>query len=99
MQNLIDKTKLENLLIAHWTEFLRASELMKLSKNLLIKHYDLSSNCQIFQLKLSRFEIAPEGFLLWLEVIVIDNGQKINTTLEGFLSNNGIFTYMDSTKD
>lgn len=93
---LIDKEKLERILIANWAEFLDVQELIKFSQQSL-EH--LLPNCSIFQLKISRFELSKIGFILWLSVIVIQYNKKINTTIEAFLTNNGNIKYVNSMMD
>jgi len=69
MNNLINKEKLENLLVAHWTEFINIQELLK---------YLGHPNKKVQKLTISRFERTNTGFIVWLEFLL----DGIETTRE-----------------
>ena len=98
MQDIINKQKFETLLLTHWSEFINVRTLIQYSKETLLKYHNLPVNCQVYQLKISRFEFTTKGFLLWIDVILIDLDNKINTTLEVSLSDTNI-EYVNSIVD
>ena len=59
--NLIDKEKLENLLVARWTDFVNIQELLK---------YLGHPNKKVQKLTISRFELTDSGFTVWLEYVL-----------------------------
>ena len=94
---MLDKKQLENILLSKWAEFLNVRKLIQFAKESLIHYTNLSSSFQVFELRVSRFELTSTGFLIWLEVILTHSGDKINVTIEAFLSGQGELTYINNT--
>lgn len=95
MQNILDKKQIEQILISRWSEFLSARKLIQFAKESLVKNLLLSNSCQITKISLSRFEPVLCGFLLWLDIIIIDSNNKINITIEASLSTSGDIQYLN----
>lgn len=83
-KNLIEKEKLETLLVKNWAEFLNYRELLNSIKELIPKKTKLHT------ISISRFEITSKGFIIWTQVSVIDSNHCVNDILfEFLLLNNG----------
>jgi hypothetical protein len=90
---------LERILLANWTKFIDVRQLMRETQSLLDEHHLLAPNSTIQQLSISRFELQTNGFLVWLEVTIQQQDQKIKMTIEIILSNSGQITYCTSILD
>lgn len=65
MNEILNKQKLEAILIANWTEFLNIRNLLGFAEK-------VASSLSIHpgkpeKLTISRFELTPKGFLIWIE--------------------------------
>lgn len=95
MQDILDKEKMEEILVAKWTEFLNVRKLLQFTKDIAIKYLSLPESC-VNEIKISRFEFSSKGFILWLEAIIIQSEEKHNTTIEVLLSSDGCISYIRS---
>jgi hypothetical protein len=100
MRVKIDTDKIEQLLSAHWTEFLDARDLRSVCAATAAKYHNMSPDCKVKQLSISRFEFLPQPsnkhFVIWLEVTISEANKEIKATLEFLLSLNGDFVYTNS---
>ena len=71
---MLNKDKLENLLLSNWTEFIDFKQLLSQLETIV--------NKKPHQIKFSRFELTSQGFLLWID-FKIDNKDY---TLEAILN-------------
>lgn len=81
---LLNLDKIENLLLTSWTQFTNYRELLSLCIKFSNEHLDIQGT--IHTLKITRFELTSEGFVIWVEYS-IDNK---NITSEFVLSNSEI---------
>ena len=81
---MLNKTKFEQLLIAHWTEFLNAREILDFVAGQA--QSSLKVNGPINKVTLTRFELDGNGFILWFE---FETSQKVHATLEARLTCEG----------
>lgn len=66
MDNLINKEKLENLLIRNWAEFLDLKTMFALVSRhgtQLLQDIDL----MVYKMQMSRFELVENGFIVWVD--------------------------------
>ncbi len=56
---MLNKEKLEKLLLTQWTEFLDYQKIRSFSES--------ATKQKIQKLSISRFELTEKGFLLWIE--------------------------------
>jgi hypothetical protein len=84
--NIINTEELEKLLVSNWTAFLQPREILKFA-NEQVKNINVDS--PINNLSISRFELKSNGFLLWVEFNSTISQQKINGTIEAFLTTAG----------
>jgi hypothetical protein len=97
MKDVLKEDKLEELLVANWTKFLNSSKLMafalqnardRLQSFAIIPSTDVRNKG--VQVTLSRFQIVPTGFILWVEFNVpIETDSVAVGTTELHLSNTG----------
>ena len=98
---ILDRDKLEKLLISRWADFLDIRKLLKFAKNISDMAYSHSTNT-IKNIKISRFELKENGFIIWLETTFLtssnlsDSTQIVNTTYELFLDFQGTIEYIQS---
>ena len=104
LNTLVDTEKLEELLVAKWTQFIDTSKLLDFVTENINKHrnslgiiYDTSIKMKGKQIMLSRFQLTAQGFLVWVEfVIPIEKqGMAIGTT-ELLISTNGIVSHIQT---
>lgn len=83
---MLNKKKLEQLLLANWTEILDKQQL----DNFIAKQ--ISETYKLHKITLSRFEIVEDGFILWLEYSLLLSNKTLQITSEIHLSNTGVAT-------
>lgn len=88
MQIKVDTYKLEKTFIAHWTEFIDIREIRNFCLNIIDNFCNINKPYNIKQLSISRFENENNNFIVWVEVIVIQNSKQINITIECLLQSN-----------
>jgi hypothetical protein len=95
MKDILDKNKLEKILLTNWAEFINIRKLIEFTRESCIKHLQLPETIQVFEIRVSRFEPTQKGFLLWLETtlnstdIITTSTETIKPTLEVFLNLSG----------
>lgn len=85
---MINKLKLEKLLLTNWTDFLNGKALMSLAEEIAINQLDVPPPCKVHTLTLSRFELVDNGFVIWVDFTA--NNGKVKITSELNLSNSEI---------
>ncbi len=85
---MLNKEKLEQLLLANWTDVLDKKQLFQFISN----HSGINDTYKIHKMTLSRFEIVEEGFILWLEYSLLLTDKTLQITNEIHLSNTGVAT-------
>lgn len=104
LNTLVNTGKLEELLIAKWTQFIDTSKLLDFitenvnrRKNSLGTIYDASIKMKGKQIMLSRFQLTAQGFLVWVEFIIPNEkqGMTIGTT-ELLISTSGIVSHIQT---
>lgn len=101
--DLIDTEKLEELLIAKWSQFVNVSKLfefietnVKERKNSFGVINDTTIKIKNKQLMLSRFQLTSQGFIVWVEFTVpVDIGIATGTT-EILIAPKGIITHIQT---
>lgn len=81
-KDMIKKNDLEKLLVSHWTEILDYRLLLDSLRELVVPN-------KIKSYKITRFDIFPQGFALWVEVTLQLQPSNVNKIFEFFLSNTG----------
>ena len=71
--------KLEKLLLTNWTNFINYHQLLEFTNTIVT---NVTPNCKINKIKLSRFEMINNGFIIWIEYYGPANG-----TIEALLTN------------
>lgn len=100
---LIDTEKLEELLIAKWSQFINVPKLfefiesnVKGRKNSFGIINDTAVKMKGKQIMLSRFQLTAQGFLVWVEFTVpMDIGMAIGTT-ELLITTKGIVSHVQT---
>jgi len=103
LNKLIDTEKLEELLIAKWSQFINVSELfefietnVKNRKNSFCIINDTTVKIKSKQLMLSRFQLTAQGFIVWVEFWVpVDIGIS-NGTTELLITTKGIVSHIQT---
>jgi len=103
LNELINKEKLEELLIAKWSQFINVSKLfefietnVKKRKNSFGIINDTTVKMKGKQLMLSRFQLTAQGFLIWVEFTVpVDAGIATGTT-ELLITTKGIVSHVQT---
>ncbi len=90
---ILDKSKLENILLANWANFLNPNEVMKFTLScvrdnvntfLVMEESELPKKS--VQILVSRFNILEEnGFQLWIDFTVPKNDEILVGTVEAYL--------------
>lgn len=83
---MLDKEKLESLLVANWTAFLNIREMLK-----LVKH---KTGLVVTKLTLSRCQFITEGLLLWIEFETLNH----SAILEAILKPDGQLYFLDDVE-
>ena len=98
MKDILNKEKLEKILLSNWAEFIHLHTLLDFVKKSLIKHLDIPEASQVLEIRISRFEPVSQGFLLWLEatISITSSLEPIKSTVETFLSLPGEIYYVDA---
>lgn len=87
---LLDTNKLETLLIKNWTNLFDIRDMLKYVQNITNTHLpSTKTNRQINNLSISRFELTPQGFIVWLNYTIIENKTKYKAISEILLDFNG----------
>lgn len=81
---IVDLQKLEKTLIANWTSFVDSRQLLKFAHNVL--SYDGTAATQV---RISRFELQHNGFVIWLEIVIAQPEKQIKATIECLLLHTG----------
>lgn len=95
-ENALKNDKLEELLLASWTQFLDSSKILafvqecvEYAKNNFAVVEDMQIPKKGKQVTLSRFQIVPQGFILWAEFSVPMQDKVATGTVEFLLTNRG----------
>ena len=104
---LIKEEKLEELLVAKWADFLDVQKIIgfvvtavreRAPNFTMIEQERAARNAN--QITLSRFQIAPQGFILWAEFVVpLEPGKTAIGTSELFLTNDGKISHLQTIGD
>jgi hypothetical protein len=105
LENVFKEDKLEEILVANWTQFLDSSKLLGFVLKNVKENINNLAVINSKELKrkgpsitLSRFYRINTGFSLWVEFHVpIDENKTSEGTMELYLSSNGIITYVTMT--
>lgn len=90
---MLEKDKLEKLLIKNWSCFLNTRKLLEFA-TLIAKNELKISSPKITTLTLSHCEIDQEGLLIWIDYKILDEGKSVNATTELILQFNGSIKYL-----
>lgn len=102
MRTLINKTNIERLLASNWSSILDRDtvlvEVLKSIRDTDLPKIEVTSlpGQRGMQLSLSRFEIGPQGYTLWIEFKVPDENQVAVGTLELEVSHSGTINKRES---
>ena len=97
---MLNKHKLETLLIKNWTELFDIRDILKYAQEIANKYLPSNkTNIHINDLSISRFELTNKEFILWLNYKVIENKEKYKATSEILMDFNGNFQHVYTTKD
>lgn len=103
INNLIDTEKLEELLIAKWSQFVNVPKLFEFietnvqeRKNSFGIINDTNIKTKSKQLMLSRFQLTSQGFLVWVEFTVPINTGIASGTTEILIAPKGIITHIQT---
>lgn len=92
---MINFQELENLLIKNWTTFLDPKKFINLiTESALNASLPISERPQSLklgtQVKLSRFTLTEQGFILWADFIIAQKDKTAIGTVELLLSSSGV---------
>lgn len=87
--NLLNKTKLENILTKNWIQFIDYS-LLKQQLTIRGNYFLKGNNFLVRKMSISRFEFEI-GFIIWVDYEMIKDGQIYNLTSEFNLYDNELF--------
>lgn len=96
---MLNKHKLETILIKNWTELFDIREILKYVQSISSHLPSNKTNVQINNLGITRFELNPQGFIIWLNYNVIENQIKYKSTSEVLLDFNGNLNHIQTTRD
>jgi hypothetical protein len=85
---MIDTKKLEKLLIKSWTEFIDIHEMMHYTTKLATELGFVTQ--KVKKVSITRFELVENGFLVWVDYIVVSKNKDVNISSEIFLNSNDI---------
>jgi hypothetical protein len=77
---LLNREKLESLLLANWTKFIDYRKLMQIISDTANKH--LGGQYTVHKMTLTRFEYAGEKFVIWIEYTVVKGTEMASLTSE-----------------
>jgi hypothetical protein len=90
--------KFEKTLIKHWTEFIDVREFLSYAHTIAINYTKLSENSKVKKLSITRFELRPEGFIIWIDYIISQINPFVNIdisiTSELFIDFKGNFHHI-----
>ena len=89
---MILKNEIEKLLLKNWANFLDIKILAQLVLSYASEHLSITidrSQVQQNKIKVSKFNIVAEGFILWVDFTITRQNDTIIGTSELFLYNNG----------
>lgn len=94
---MINKEKLEELLVRNWTKFLDTKKIMVRTLQDVNTSTDKFNYCEnekqitntTTQISISRFYLAESGFTIWIEFIIPNNKYISVGTIEYILYHNG----------
>lgn len=96
MKNLINGQNLENLLIANWAKFLDFKQIIAFTLNCVRDNKDSLQTVledelpeKNVQVTISRFELYPDGFVIWIDYTVPYENTIAVGTVESKLNLNG----------
>ncbi len=102
-ENALKADKLEELLLASWTQFLDSSKILAFvnecvltAENTLTVVDDMRVPRKGKQITLSRFQIVPQGFILWAEFSVPMHEKMAMGTVEFLLDNRGYISHIQT---
>ena len=78
---VINPEKLEKLLVAHWAEFMNVRSLMEGAAKIIAASENTGIR-KVQKLTVSRFELADNGFILWLECKINEENFTVELLLE-----------------
>lgn len=93
---LVNKEKLEELLLANWSKIIDARAMLSLVRDLQANYLGIDEPCQVRSSTLSRFEWTKNGFLIWIEFELDCSGIKKNGTSEVILTHTGSIIHVES---
>ena len=93
MSGIVDKIKLEKLLITRWSEFINGRTLLNSVRTMAKENLQLGSSCKVQNVKFSRFEPKSSYFIVWLELSILLESEPVNVTLEAELDLLGNLRY------
>lgn len=99
---ILDKTKLEELLVAKWTQFIDSSKLMKfIADNAVIQRHNFKNVSDVVKIKgnqilISRFDLTNQGFIIWVEFQIKMEDQIAMGTTEVLINSAGILTHIQT---
>lgn len=104
LKDVLKEDKLEEVLVANWTKFLNSSKLMAFALQNArerIDSFNIIPTTELrnkgVQVTLSRFQIVPSGFIIWMEFTVPIESDAIATgTTELLLSNKGDISHIQT---
>lgn len=100
LDKLLDKHKLEAVLIKHWTDVFDIRDILKYAQKIANTYLPSNeANKQINNLSISRFELSAQGIIIWLNYTVIERKIKYKATSEILSDFNGNFQHIQSFKD
>ena len=104
LKNILKENKLEELLVANWTQFLDSSKLMgyvlqnvrdRIDSFAVVPQTGIKQKG--VQITLSRFQIVPTGFIVWVEFTVpMAMNQLAVGTTELHLTNTGNISHIQT---
>ena len=70
----INNEKFEKTLIKQWTEFIDVREFLSYASSL----HSFGDNSKVKKLSITRFELAIQGFIVWIDYIISQNNGFVN---------------------
>jgi hypothetical protein len=83
----VDTEKMERVLASNWTQFIDARALLREMSRLAAEHLGVTT--PVSSAVISRFELAPQGFIVWVDFTT----SQVHGTSEFFLSHDGNFSH------
>lgn len=92
MKKLFDREKMEELLVANWSQFVSYRELLALTLEAAkIKKEEIKGS----RISLSRFSPENQGFVVWVEFSFQLQPSVVEGTLEFLIAHDGRITQTD----